>query len=316
MTTDFRTLHKQFITLISVLLLSICFLKPCSADPQQAFLKMNQYYVLFTNPIVPCIDKKGNFIVGLQGFSNLLGAKILLARGSTTVRLGDDSIKFFSASKTAYINGKAVRMAEAPRERPTLQSATLPLPEISPGGMIGPATQLLVPVKMLIQAFHLRSSWREKTRTLVLWRTDLTLSVDSSILVEDITRFEGPFLGSENFVPISLALRSGTLPYYNLPGSTAKSSDMKLLELTVKNSSHQDFSEGQAYINILSWGGASHGMPMPSIDIPNVPPAALRVGAARLDMTEINGPNSHFVSYVVAWLVAEDLVALRKTKRE
>ena len=80
MITDFRTLHKQFIALISVLLLSMCFLKPCSADPQQAFLKMNQYYVLFTNPIVPCIDKKGNFIVGLLGFSDLLGAKILLAK--------------------------------------------------------------------------------------------------------------------------------------------------------------------------------------------------------------------------------------------
>jgi hypothetical protein len=210
MITDFRTLHKQFIALISVLLLSICFLKPSSADPQQAFLKMNQYYVLFTNPIVPCIDKKGNFIVGLQGFSNLLGAKILVAGGSTTVFLGDDSIKFVRASKTAYINGKAVRMAEAPQERPTLQSATLPLPEISPGGMIGPATQLLVPIKILVHAFHLRSSWRAKTRTLVLWRTDLALSVDSSIVVENIMRFERPFLGSENFVPISLALRSGS----------------------------------------------------------------------------------------------------------
>ena len=244
--------------------------------------------------------------MGLQGFSSLLGAKILLAEGSTTVRLGDDSIKFVRASKTAYINGEAVRMAEATQERPTLQSATLPLPETSPGGMIGPATQMLVPIKILVHAFHLRSSWRAKTRTLLLGRTDLALSENSSILVENITRFERPFLGSENFVPISLALRSGTLPYYKLFGSAAKSSDMKLLELTVKNTSHQDFSEGQAYINIISLGGMSHGMPMPSIDIPNILPAALKVGATRSDMTEINGPNSHFVSYVVAWLLVED----------
>lgn len=306
MTTNSRTLHRQFIAVISVLLLTICFLKPCSADPHQAFLKINQYYVLFTNPIVPCIDKNGNFIVGLQGFSSLLGAKVLLAGGSTTVRLGDDSIKFVRASKTAYINGKAVRMAEVPQERPTLQSATLPLPEISPGGMVGPATQMLVPIKILVHAFHLRSSWQAKTRTLLLERTGLALSVESSILVENITRFERPFLGSENFVPISLALRSDTLPSYKLLGSAAKSSDMKLLELTVKNTSHQDFSEGQAYINIISIGGESHGMPMPSVDIPNIPPAALKVGATRLDMTEINGPNSHFVSCVVAWLLVED----------
>ena len=245
--------------------------------------------------------------MGLQGFSSLLGAKILLAEGSTTVRLGDDSIKFVRASKTAYINGEAVRMAEAPQERPTLQSATLPLPETSPGGMIGPATQMLVPIKILVHAFHLRSSWRAKTRTLLLGRTDLALSEKSSILVENITRFERPFLGSENFVPISLALRSGTLSDYKIPRSVAKSKDMKLMELTVKNTSHQDFSEGQAYINIISLGGMSHGMPMPSIDIPNILPAALKVGATRSDRTEINGPNSHFVSYVVAWLAISDL---------
>ena len=307
MTTDFRTLHKQLMAVVLMMLLSICFLKPCSADPHQAFLKINQYYVLFTNPIVPCIDKKGNFIVGLQGFSSLLGAKILLAEGSTTVRLGDDSIKFVRASKTAYINGEAVRMAEAPQERPTLQSATLPLPETSPGGMIGPATQMLVPIKILVHAFHLRSSWRAKTRTLLLGRTDLALSEKSSILVENITRFERPFLGSENFVPISLALRSGTLSDYKIPRSVAKSKDMKLLKLTVKNISSHDFSEGQAYINIISLGGMSHGMPMPSIDIPNILPAALKVGATRSDRTEINGPNSHFVSYVVAWLAISDL---------
>jgi len=290
-----------------VVLLLMGLLNPSQANPNQAFLKVNQYYVLFTNPVIPFVDKRGNFLVGLQGFSELIGAQSVSAKASMTVRLGNDRVTFGRDSKTVYINGKAVRMAEAPQERRTLQSASLLLQGLSRAHLVGPTTQMLVPVSILAQAFHLQPSWHPKTRTLLLQRRDLVLPVDHSMEVENSKRFEVPALASDHFVPVSLALRSGSLPAYNILRSVARSKGMKLLELTVKNTSSEDFAGGQAYVNIFSFGGPSHGAPMPSVDIPNPPTLALKANSGRSDVTEINGPSSPFVRYVVGWLVIRDL---------
>lgn len=307
MTKDRCTLQKRFMRTALVVLLAIGLSPPSEADPAQAFLKVNQYYVLFTNPIIPFRDRTGNFIVGLQGFSALIGAQVASGRTSTTVRLGSDRVKFSRDSKTAYVNGKAVQMAEAPQERPTIQSATLALPGFSRTHILGPMTQTLVPLNILARAFHLKPSWQAKTRTLSLQREDLALPVDNSLEVEDSERFEAPALDSVDFVPFSVALRPGSVPYHHIPSSTAKLRGMELLEFTARNTSSRDFVEGQTYINIFSLGGTSHGMPIPSVDIPSPIPLALKAGATRSDVTEINGPNSHFVRYVVSWLVVRDL---------
>lgn len=307
MTKDHCTLQKRFMRTALVVLLAIALSPPSEADPAQAFLKVNQYYVLFTNPIVPFRDKTGNFIVGLQGFSELIGAQVVSGRTSTTVHLGSDRVKFIRDSKTAYVNGKAVQMAEAPQERRTIQSATLALPGLSRAHILGPMTQTLVPLNILAHAFHMRPSWQAKTRTLSLQREDLALPVDNSIEVEDSGRFESPALDSDDFAPFSVALRPGSMLYYHIPSSIAKLKGMELLDFTARNTSSRDFVEGQTYINIFSLGGTSHGMPMPSVDIPSPIPLPLKAGATRSDVTEVNGPNSHFVRYIVAWLVVRDL---------
>ena len=68
-------------------------------------------------------------------------------------------------------------------------------------------------------------------------------------------------------------------------------------------------ASGQAYINIFS-SGFDKGMPMPSVDIPNVVPAALKAGGLRSDITEIKGESvESFLSYVSARLVVGDLTS-------
>ena len=277
------------------------------AESPQAFLKVNQYYLFFTNPVVPYINQHGSFLVGIQGFSDFLGGKLVTENGTETMRLGNDSVKFVKNSKTAFINGEAVEMAEAPQERPTIQpNIRAHPPAVQKLFARGPATQMLVPVALLARAFHFQSSWDARTQTVRLQRKDLVLPNDTSIEDENLERFEHPRLTEDDLVPVKAVVRSGAVSFSALP-STAAEAKGRLLELTVKNASRHDFARGQAYINIFT-SGFDKGMPMPSVDIPNVVPAALKAGGLRSNITEIKGESvGNFLSYVSARLVVSDL---------
>jgi hypothetical protein len=43
-----------------------------AAPPRQAFVKVNQYYVLYTYPVVPYLNDKGVLMVGLEGFGRVI----------------------------------------------------------------------------------------------------------------------------------------------------------------------------------------------------------------------------------------------------
>lgn len=278
------------------------------AEAPQAFLKVNQYYLFFTNPVVPYINQHGNFLVGIQGFSDFLGAKLVTADGTETMQLGNDSVKFVENSKTTFINGVAVEMAEAPQERPTIQPNIRVLPPaVQKLFFRGPATQMLVPVAVLARAFHFQFFWDARAHTVQLQRKDLVLPNDTSIEDENLERFEHPRLTEDDLVPVKAVVRPGAASFGNLPPPAAEGKRGRLLELTVKNASRRDFASGQVYINIFS-SDFGKGMPMPSVDIPNVVPAALKAGGLRSDITEIKGESvGNFLSYVSARLVVSDL---------
>lgn len=298
---------KPLLILALVAALWISIFNQAKAESRQTFLKVNQYYLLFTNPVVPYINQQGSFLVGLQGFSDFLGAKVVTTASTETIRFGDDSVRFTKASRIAYINGEAAEMADAPQERLAIQPnlRTLP-PAVLKLFSRGAATQMLVPVALLARAFHFQLSWEAKTRTVRLQRKDLVLPNDTSIEDENLERFEHPVVTEDDFVPVKAVVQSGAVSLGNLP-PTAAEKNGSLLELTVKNASRQDFASGQAYINIFS-SGFDKGMPMPSVDIPNVVPAALKAGGLRFDITEIKGESTgSFISYVSARLVVSDL---------
>ena len=191
-----------------IVALGVSLLNPGKAEAPQVFLKVNQYYLLLTNPVVPYINHQGSFIVGVQGFSDFLGANLVMEANTETIRLGDDSIKFTEASRIVYINGRAVEMAEAPQERPTIQPNIRALPPAAQKLFSrGPATQMLVPVALLARAFHFQSFWDARTRTVRLQRKNLVLPNDTSVEDENLERFEHPRLTEDDLVPVKVVVR-------------------------------------------------------------------------------------------------------------
>lgn len=296
--------RSQIVLLLLAILLLANLLQPSRAASNQVFLKVNQYYVLFTNPIVPFVNHKGRVIVGLQGFCDLVGAKTVATQSSTTVYFQNSIVKFFSGSETAYMNGMTVHLAEAPRKCSTIQYPPASLSRtLQKLVRVGPATQLTVPLDVLVGFFHMQSAWQQNTHTMLITRQNLLLDVDSSLWAEHIERFEVPVSQSDLIIPSSLSIISDPLSTPIVHPSIAKPPSSMTLKFVVKNASRQRLARGQVYVNIFSSGGFASGPPVPSVDVPNIAPLGLKIGGEKAELIKISGPNVYFSSYIVSWLV-------------
>ncbi|WP_310830353.1 copper amine oxidase N-terminal domain-containing protein [Paenibacillus pedocola] len=92
--------------------------KPAQAASKTypALLKINDYYVLYTSPKAPYVDKQSRIMIPLRSISELIGAKVSYDTKSktATIVLNGKTIQFTIGSKTVTVDGSPVQMDTVP----------------------------------------------------------------------------------------------------------------------------------------------------------------------------------------------------------
>lgn len=111
---------KRFTAILAgAALISTFSIHPAEAKSNQAsftnvpvVLKMNDYYVAYTYPKAPYVDKQQRLIVPLRSVSDLLGAEVSYDNKTktATVKQGKDTVEIVIGSKKAFVNGQPVLM--------------------------------------------------------------------------------------------------------------------------------------------------------------------------------------------------------------
>jgi hypothetical protein len=151
----------------------------CSAAAgrsHQAFVKVNEFYFLYTYPVVPYLNAKGVLMVGLDGMGRGMNYYVHsgpqaqetddyghvttdAAARTETLAFGDHTLTFTAGSATVQADGKSVSMeAEA--------------------AWNVPSGQMVVPALALAHCLHLAAHWDAKRRVLSLNGPDILTAPD------------------------------------------------------------------------------------------------------------------------------------------
>nr|WP_256454734.1 copper amine oxidase N-terminal domain-containing protein [Cohnella sp. GbtcB17] len=87
-----------------------------AAKTYPALLKINDYYVLYTSPKAPYVDKQSRIMIPLRSISELVGAKVgyeAKAKKATIV-LNGKTVQFTIGSKTVTVDGSSAQMDTVP----------------------------------------------------------------------------------------------------------------------------------------------------------------------------------------------------------
>ena len=208
-----------FLALLACLLASAA-----RAVPPQAFLKVNQFYILYTSPIVPQSTKSGDFLVGLQSAALILNAKAVTNAQATvtTVVKGPYKIQFTAGSPMALVDGKPVRLA-------------------APAVLKQPSGQMVVPMSSLINSLHLQARWDVRRRVLALTGKNLLNNINSDFL-RDYAGLEQPYRSPTPLIPFSADF-----------GGPHKEARHRLI-FKAQNASSRTLKQGSSYINMVNAG--------------------------------------------------------------
>ena len=235
-----------------------------------SFLRINEYYVLYTRPTVPHIDKGGNLIVGLQGLA-ALSSRILIPNDTlvTKLSISGHDLGFKAHSRIATVDGSAF---ELPIEV-----------ELDAG-----TGQLLVPVAAIFRALNVKYDWDAALRV---------CSVDCPGLLVNAMLQDGVSMANRHEEPSSV---SGSLQ----PVSVRLSNEFRRLRFQVVNRSARAFPSGSYFINLYSqgWGSGQGivGLPFPP-DIAVQEPALAPNSKISTDLIEdVNGPDA--MIYSLGWM--------------
>ncbi len=196
----------------------------CSPPPD-AFLKINQFYVLFTYPIVPHRDPSGTFIVGLDALAKIMEAhtQTSVADKAETLTFSGHSITFTDGASTAEADGKPV---------------ALPVTAL----WDTPSGKMVVPLSPILATFHIPSHWDATHKILTLqdkaFLTTLTNDPDTLNLVWRSQGMELSDLNRNDIVPTAMKW----FPiHHSDPDFT----------LTVQNVSGKTIPRGCQHINLI-----------------------------------------------------------------
>lgn len=262
----------------------------CSPPPD-AFLKINQFYVLFTYPIVPHRDPSGTFIVGLDALAKMMEAHTSTDAESKTetLFLPSHSITFADGASTATVDGKPL---------------ALPVTAL----WDTPSGKMVVPLSPILDTFHIQSQWDETHKILMLHdKTFLTTLTNDPDTLNLVWRTQAPSPSDYNrndLVPTSMK-------WFPIHSSSSN------FDLTVQNVSGKTIPRGRNHVDfiygIFGSGGypiTQYGANVEGTDGPFglgapilLPP--LRAGASR---TVAQGPvessvGSRYTLCVLAWLL-------------
>ena len=262
----------------------------CSPPPD-AFLKINQFYVLFTYPIVPHRDPSGTFIVGLDALAKMMEMHTrhdALRKKETILRAGH-SITFTDGAATADVDGKPV---------------ALPVTAL----WDAPSGKMIVPLTPILQAFHIQSHWDETHKILTLCdNTFLTTLTNDPDTLNLIWRSQGVSLSDLKWNDLVPTVMKWFPIHHSDPG----------FDLTVQNVSgktiprgrhHIDFVHatfGSAGFHSMRYGASAEGAQGPfgfgpPILLPPLSPGASRTLAD--DSVEISD-KSRYTLCILAWLL-------------
>ncbi|WP_051318345.1 copper amine oxidase N-terminal domain-containing protein [Cohnella thermotolerans] len=140
-------------TIIAVLMFSLALGSVSAASAKQTtvkapvILKINQYYVLYTTPDVPYIDKQNRFMMPLRAVSELLGAKVGYDAASkkATVSWNDKTVEVTINSKNVTYNGTGSQIDT--------------VPVIKQG-------QIFIPARVLIDGLGIQSTYKDSLLTM------------------------------------------------------------------------------------------------------------------------------------------------------
>ncbi len=269
---------------LAIALLLCALASAVSAAPRQAFLKVNQFYILYTNPIVPQYTKNGDFLVGLQSAALILNAKAFTNAQATvtTVVKGTHKIQITAGSSMALVDGKPVHMA-------------------APAMLKQPSGQIVVPLSALIRALHLQSRWDDRRRVLVLIGKNLMNNIPADSLGN---------------IAIEVPSKNTALVPFSADFGGPHNAARHRLQFKAQNASSRILKKGSAYINLVNaselptylnhWEGPYQvnyvigGVPWPP-DLATYSPA-LKPGATWSQDIEISGPASPKTIYIAVWL--------------
>lgn len=213
--------------LLSLLLMALL-VPPRQAKPVVApksvlnLIKINQYYVLYTCPITPRLDRSGTFIVGAEAIAQMLNAKFTQNPQGTAVTMikNGQAVQFTVGSQTALVNGKLVALPV--------------IAQLDP-----PTRQMLIPLSILTKAFGIPSTWNQARHTLNLTGKTLMNNLTPPDLLSNVyAEFIGP--DTHSLVPMAVTLLT-----------PVAHQDIGQLNLTVQNISRRTIPKDRNYVNLL-----------------------------------------------------------------
>jgi len=271
------------------LLVSIIATLPTAALARghQCFLKINNYYVLYTYPCIPSVDRNGEATVGLDGLAAMLRSHVKYGVHTAKLVAGKHSFVFSDKSSDVVLDGKKIKMRFAARTLSTTDENT--------------SHKWLVPCSVFYKPFHVKHSWNKAGHILQLQSPILTRTIDQSDFFGEVQGEEAPMATKPSLSPVSIVLHTGLPPTYSATTpSVAKG--YKWLEFSVKNNSSRLIKSNKAYVNVyIGPEGNMINLPFPYDVAP--PNPELRAGETRrLDIRLNAAPPSLFA---VGWLVVK-----------
>ncbi|QDY83598.1 copper amine oxidase N-terminal domain-containing protein [Paenibacillus polymyxa] len=180
-------------------------------------LKINQYYILYTSPDAPYIDKQQRFMIPLRAVSELLGATVNYDAPKKTATISWDhkNIEVTINSDNVTYNGKNTKIDTVP---------------------VLKQKQVFIPAKVLLDGLNIKGSWEDQL---------LTIKDSKFKKSKVISYLEGGY--DPNTIPLSTDIDTNKirpLSYeLTLPGA-GSSSNMATLSITARNISGKDLKLG------------------------------------------------------------------------
>ncbi|MBP2001332.1 hypothetical protein J2Z69_002375 [Paenibacillus shirakamiensis] len=210
-----------------------------SQEKTPIILKMNDYYVAYTYPKAPYVDKNNNrLMLPLRSTSELLGAQVSYDQASQSawMKQGKNVVKIKLGSKNAVVNGKDVSMDTAP--------------VMEKGSMI-------IPARVLFNSFSYRA---------VVSQNIIQLK-DERLLRQGRLKY----LLDDDRVAISRTLNPSAFQplYYTLSTNVRNKITEVIFNVVAKNISGADVPEGQENLSTLIYfeQGSTLDIPYSSVDI-------------------------------------------------
>ena len=203
------------------------------------FLKVNQYFVLYTYPKAPYIDSQNRIMVPLRMFCwRLFGADVDFddKTKSVTVKFSGKTLRLTIGSKAVEIDGQPVKLDTVP---------------------VFCDGNVFVPLRALTNAFGINTVWNEQYRYIYL-QDERIMKTQTILYMEDTTRAE--IADPDAFIPVSASLvltqaKGNTFPKFNLKFKSRNITGHDLPEGKEDIQYYVAYNTGYTYETPYSWQG-------------------------------------------------------------